>query len=252
MIGAILAVYLLFAAAVYLWRGIYFTPDLPDSWAIFLLLGAIVIGRWKSFLWDWVPLIALLFGYEMLRGFIGSSVIKGDILAGQPSMVHLHGLIRADRWLFFGHVPTVWLQEKLYQEGVVHWYDLLASLVYSLHFALPLIFGFVLWIRSRNEFRRFSITLLIMTYGTFVIYLLYPTAPPWLANHWGDLPGVHDPFNSALEAITPSRFSHFQSMTIFTKASPDPVAAFPSLHAAYPWLIMLFLVRTFAGEAICT
>ncbi len=245
MVGAILAAYLIFAGVLYLWRGVYFTPDLPDSWAVFLLLGAIVLGRWKAFLWDWLPLIALLFGYEMLRGFIGSSVVPGNLLAGQPDSVHVQGLMRADAWLFGGTTPTAWLQGKLYVPGVVHWYDLLASLIYSLHFALPLIFGFVLWIRSREQFRRFSITLLIMTYGTFVIYLLYPTAPPWLANAWGDLPGISDPFNNAMTTITPSRFSQFQTLTIFTKVSPDPVAAFPSLHAAYPWLIMLFLVKLF-------
>src|SRR6478752_2015905 len=84
MVGAILAAYLMFAAVLYLWRGVYFTPDPPDSWAVFLLLGAIVLGRWKTFLCDWLPLIALLFGYEMLRGFIGSSVVPGNLLAGQP------------------------------------------------------------------------------------------------------------------------------------------------------------------------
>ena len=250
MIGAILVVYLLFAGGLYLWRGIYFTPDLPDSWAVFLLIGAIAIGRWKSFLWDWVPLVALLFGYELLRGFISSTVIKGDLLASQPASVHLDWLIRVDTWLGRGTTPTRRLQDWLYAPGVVHWYDLLASLVYSLHFALPLIFGFILWLRGREQFRRFTITLLLMTYSTFVIYLLAPTAPPWLANHWGKLPGIYDPFNNALESLAPSRFSKFQSLTLFTKASPDPVAAFPSLHAAYPWLIMLFLVKFFGKRGL--
>jgi membrane-associated phospholipid phosphatase len=139
------------------------------------------------------------------------------------------------------------LQRALYVPGVIHWYDALAGLMYSLHFALPLVFGYVLWWRDRDRFRRFTITLLLMTYSTFVIFLLYPTAPPWLVNNWGFLPGVSDPFDQAGTAAANHVSTAFTTLTVWTKASPDAVAAFPSLHAAYPWLVLLFLVK-FVGR----
>ena len=44
--------------------------------------------------------------------------------------------------------------------------------------------------------------------------------------------------------------SRFGAFTVWTHASPNPVAAFPSLHAAYPWLVMLFAVRIFGRKGL--
>ena len=247
MLGAIFLAYVGFAVAFYLWKGEFFTPDPPDSWALLLLVGAVALGRWKSFLVDWIPFVALIFGYEMLRGFAGT-VISPDLIPSHPGAVHFHFLLNFDSWLFGGTPLTKILQDRLYDPNVVHWYDALAAIVYSLHFALPLVFGFILWTRSRAQFRWFVATLLIMTYSTFVIFLLLPTAPPWLLLHWGYFPGIHDPFNQAAAGASDGSSSHFGAFTIWTEASPNPVAAFPSLHAAYPWLVMLFSVRIFGKK----
>jgi membrane-associated phospholipid phosphatase len=243
MFCAIFAVYLAVAAITYLWRGTYFVPDPPDSWALLLLVGAVALGRWKSFLRDWVPLVALIFGYELLRGFAGTVVEGNRLVPSYDGAVHYQWLLSTDRWLFGGRTPTLLLQRALYDPGVTHWYDALAGLIYSLHFALPLVFSYVLWLRDRQWFRRFMINLLVMTYSTFIMFLLFPTAPPWLVNVWGFLPGIQDPFNQA--GLGNQASSAFTTLTVWTKASPDPVAAFPSLHAAYPWLVLLFLVKLF-------
>lgn len=242
MFVVIIVVYLLVAGIIYLWRGTYFVPDPPDSWALLLLIGAIILGRWKDFLRDWVPLVALIFGYELLRGFAGNLTVGNSLVPAYDGAIHYRWIVDTDTWLFGGVAPTVWLQNHLYVPGVMHWYDALAGLMYSLHFALPLVFGYIIWVRNRDRFRLFTITLLFMTYSTFVVFLLYPTAPPWLVSVWGYLPGVHDPFPHTAASDASSAFS---TLTIWTKASPDPVAAFPSLHAAYPWLVLLFLVKFF-------
>ncbi len=250
MVGGMLALYLTFAGGLYLWRGTYFAPDLPDTWALVLLIGALLLGRWKAFVRDWVPFVALVFGYELLRGFAGT-VVGGDALTQTthvPAGVQITWLIDADKALFRGHVPTQWLQEKLYVPGTVHWYDTLALAMYSLHFALPLVFGFVLWVGNRERFWQFSVTLLFMSYTTFAIFLLVPTGPPWLAAQWGLVSGVRDPFDQAIRAMLPHQFRQFDTLTIWTKASPNPVAAFPSLHAAFPWLVLLFSVKYFGRK----
>lgn len=243
--GAIIAGYLVFAVVLYCWRGTYFAPDPPDSWAALLLVVAIALGQWRRFLRDWIPFVALLFGYELLRGFTGTVVTGDRLTPSSPGAVRWQFLIAFDRWVAGGTPLTLRLQRSLYRPGEVAWYDVLAGLVYSLHFALPLLFGFLLWIRHPAQFRQFTVTLLAMTYATFVVFLLVPTAPPWLLGLWGKLPGVFDPFAMTVDAALPRRFAHVDALTIWTKASPDPVAAFPSLHAAYPWLIFLVSLQLF-------
>ena len=82
-----------------------------------------------------------------------------------------------------------------------------------------------------------------MSYIGFVFFLLMPSAPPWLANEWGVIQGLERPTGQAFRAVTPNRVDNFNTFQIWTKASPNPVAAFPSLHAAFPWLVLLFGVK---------
>jgi hypothetical protein len=73
-----------------------------------------------------------------------------------------------------------------------------------------------------------------MSFAAFVVFLLIPTAPPWWAHNLGALPGVHDLVSRSL----PSKVSPY-----FRQLDADRVAAFPSLHAAYPTLGALALWR---------
>lgn len=242
MIGAIFAGYLLLALALILIEGgSFFTPD-----RIILLLApsAFVLGRGRAFLRDWIPFVLLLSGYEMMRGFADNFSDLGTLSANDHGRVQVSWLIDADRWLFFGHLPSVWLQDRLYTPGATHWYDVAAAVIYLFHFFLPLVFGFALWLRSREEFRRFTAALLLVSYAAFGFFLLLPTAPPWLAQEWGYIDGLQRPSEGAFRVFLPERFQSFDTFKLWTGISPNKVAAFPSLHAAFPFLVLLFAVRT--------
>ncbi|MGA7670336.1 MAG: phosphatase PAP2 family protein [Nitrolancea sp.] len=234
-------VYMSIAVILYVWRGAYFTPD---RWAILLFVTAIALGQWKAFLRDWIPVVLLIFGYEFMRG------IAYQIIQERHSNIHLTELIAADRFMFFGHLPTLWLQGKLYQPGVVHWYDALAMVMYIMHFVFPLIFAFILWIGSKERFWYFTITFLLMTYLGFTIYLFYPAAPPWMADQWGVIHGVQLPFDQVFHALVPHQYNNLNMIQIWNDASGDPVAAMPSLHAAYPWITMLFAIKFFGKKGL--
>ena len=226
----------------YLRGGSFLTPD---RIAVLLLAGALVLGQGKAFIRDWGPFLLLLFGYELMRGVADNIADIGSLSREDHGNVLVQPLIDAERWLFFGHIPTIWLQDRLYEEGVTHWYDAMSAILYLLHFVLPLAFGFLLWLRDRPAFRRFTVALLVMSYGAFVFFLLVPAAPPWLAHQWGYLDDVARPSYQAYKLFLPQRFADVDTFRLWTQASPNPVAALPSLHAAFPWLVLLAAVRRF-------
>ena len=248
LVIAIFVTYIAVAIGLTVWRGVNFIE--PDRWAIFLLIGAVILGKWKTFLRDWVPFVFLLFGFEFLRGIAGNRVATGELNREHHIGVHVQSLIDADLALFGGHIPATWLQDKLYEAGTVHWYDLLAVLVYGRHFVLPLVFAFMLWVGRKDRFWQFTIGLLIMSYLGFAGFLLYPAAPPWLAQEWGYIHGLQNPFGQAFKVLAPRSYDNFDTMTLWTLRSPNPVAAMPSLHAAYPWFVLLFSVKFYGRRGL--
>ena len=212
-------------------HGVFFRPDQ------FLVIGfvfALLVARPFTFLRDWLPFIALLLAYEYLRG----------IAPKLGAAVHVQPLIAADEALF-GVVPSVYLQDVLYTPGSLRAYDYVATVAYMLHFVLPLAFGILLWLRDRRTFRRFSATLLVLSFAGFLTYVLYPAMPPWMAADRGLIPEVHDIFGATLgQFVTPGGVP-----TMYGLFSANPVAAMPSLHAAYPVLVYLFAVKVYGRRA---
>jgi membrane-associated phospholipid phosphatase len=98
---------------------------------------------------------------------------------------------------------------------------------------------------------------MLLSYAGFVTYLLFPAAPPWLAYLSGyDLGGpVLLAEWSALEpgsADVPQLMEQLRSGPMMYKvvsAGPNPVAAMPSLHAAYPFYIALFGVMAWGWRS---
>ena len=241
LVVVVFLAYVAIGVALYLWRGLYFTPD---RWLVLLLVGAIVMGRALTFLRDWVPVVLLIAGYEFMRK------LAGQLVAEQERYVHVQELINADRILFAGTLPTHWLQGKLYEAGQVHWYDYLSLLIYSLHFVFPLAFAFMLWLGNKERFWQFSLAFLVMVYAAFAFFLYYPAAPPWFADRYGYVSGVEWPAGQAHQALVPTRYDNFDTVTIWNDISGNAVAAVPSLHASFPWLVLLFSVKFFGRRGL--
>jgi membrane-associated phospholipid phosphatase len=233
--------YMAVAIGLYVWRGASFTPD---RWLVFLLVGALLMGRALAFLRDWIPVVLLIAGYEFMRK------LAGQMVAEQDRYVHVTELIQADRAVFLGHIPTIWLQERYYDPGQVHWYDYVVLLVYALHFVFPLAFAFMLWLTNRERFWQFVVAFLIMTYAAFAFFLYYPAAPPWFADRYGYIEGVQWPAGQAFQAMVPQRYNNYDTFKIWDNVSGNAVAAMPSLHAAFPWLVLLFAVKFYGRRGL--
>lgn len=216
-------IYLFAIIALMIYKGVSLTPD---RLFLIFLLGIIATGRIKVFLKDWIPFIGLILAYEVLRGFAD----------GIGFTVHFDSLINWEKSLF-GSLPPLELQKRFYSTDKVAWYDVFFSVVYFLHFVYPLLIALVFWFKSRNLYKKFVTALLFISFSGFVLYVLYPTAPPWLASNQGYIKPVHKVINDTLQKTnSPHSISYF-----YQRLNPNPVAAFPSLHAAYAALGFLAL-----------
>ena len=146
-----------------LWRGISIEPE----WVVLaLLLIAVAMGRGKTFLADWLPFLLLFFAYEAMRGFASKTGFAPHDLSG------------LERAAFGGTLPTLTLQHQFYDPSRVGWQDLVAMSFYFMHFPLPIVVGFIFWVRSRDHYLRFIAALLLMCFIAFITYLFWPSAPP--------------------------------------------------------------------------
>src|SRR3954447_6943954 len=135
---------------------------------ISLLVLVLNVGRpirtWLQFLVDWGLLFAVLFAYDYSRA-VGANGWK-PFFHARP--VHVLGPRDADRFLFFGHDPTVWLQ-RFWHPSDLHWYDVVATLTYATHFLLPLGVGIGLWVRNRERWIRYMRRFILLLAGGVAI-----------------------------------------------------------------------------------
>lgn len=225
-IGLFLA-YIIGMTAFMVWQGIGLAPD---RYAFVLLLGSLLVKKTRSFILDWLPFLLILISYDFLRGF-------ADNLSQR---VHFQELIDAELAIF-GYLPTAKLQQLLYNPQNHQWYDYLSTVIYFLHFALPLTFGFILWVINKSYFRQFITGILLLSYAAWITYMAYPAAPPWLAQKQGYISGVQKVMDTTSRTFP----TKIDLPTIYHRFNPNPVAAIPSLHAAYPLLVLLYALRFF-------
>jgi membrane-associated phospholipid phosphatase len=204
----------------------------PERFLLLMLIAALVLGRARLFLADWIPFLVLFLSYEYLRGLSGK--------LGMP----IHDVTSLERLISFGQVPTLVLQQAFYRAGHVNWYDVAATMFYFLHFAFPLGLGYLFWVVDRRTFLRFSRALIAMSFAAFVFYLLLPVAPPWKV-----LPNVAKIIDHTLPSFTDIPGIPVPA-TVYHWLTPNQYAAMPSLHAAYPLLGALFALRLWRGRAL--
>jgi len=239
MLGLI-AGYVLFLSGLMIVSGVSITPDVL---LIGLGLAAVILGRGRLFIRDWVPFIGLFLAYELMRGY------ADDI----NRVVHEADVLALERWLFGGALPTQVLQDLFHPAAGLDWLAMASTVFYFLHFPLPLAVAFLLWVRRRRAYYDFIAALIVLSMAGFVTYLVLPVAPPWYAANNGLIDGPDGaPAITYLKAqgfndiarLLGFEGRYLYSYTIY-EINPNAVAAFPSLHAGYPFLAFLFARRAF-------
>jgi hypothetical protein len=222
------AVYVVALTAVTISWGL---PVARDQLFIWLVAGlaAFSVPAWRGWgglLLEWLPFFGLLAAYDYLRGAV--SVTEGQ--------AHVVAQIDADKWLFAGHLPTVWLQQHLWDAADPRWYDYAVWGVYMTHFFAVWVTAAFLWRLARHRFRRYAVTTVVLTLSAFATYWAYPAQPPWLAGEGVLMPRV--------DRIVPTVWDQLgvpTAQSIYENDSfVNTVAAMPSLHAAFPLMLLLF------------
>ena len=206
-------------------------PVARDQLFFWLGLGmaAFSVAAWRSWgamLLEWLPFFGLLVAYDFLRGAV----------AVTPTNAHVDAQLALDKALGGGTVPTVWLQDHLWHAGHPHWYDYGVWAVYMTHFFVVWIVAAILWRLARPRFRHYAAVTIALTLAAFLTYWLYPAQPPWLTAQSVRMPTI--------DRIVPEVWGQLGVGTVQSVYENghlvNVVAAMPSLHAAYPVMLLLF------------
>lgn len=201
----------------------------PDKLLVLGTLVALCFGQATELLKRFVPFVALLFVYESFRGLVPHL----------NSHVNYGFMPAADKLLFFGRLPTKLLQNVLWH-GHVMWYDFVFYGAYMLHFVLPFGLAVAVWKLREKHYWRLVTSFLVVSFMGFLTFLIFPAAPPWLASDKGLIEPIVRVSSSVWYA-----FGIHDFPSVYNKLSPNPVAAMPSLHAAYSLLFAVYATKLF-------
>jgi hypothetical protein len=179
--------------------------------------------RLKRLIVDWLPFAVALTAYDYTRGV-------ADTL-GMP--LQKQSIADVDKFLFFGHVPSVWLQAHIDMTQPPRWWHAVITLVYTSHLIVPFAIAGYLWWRDRQRWVRWTRRFFILTAAGLTTYILVPAAPPWYASREGIIGPVTRSTTNGWGWL------HLRiARTLLDKGQEtvNLVAAFPSLHAAFSML----------------
>jgi hypothetical protein len=203
----------------------------PDKLLLFAVFIGLLFGQAKQVFIRLAPFVALLLVYESFRG----------IVPGLNHRVNYMWMPEVDRWMF-GSLPTETLQ-KWWWNGQTQWYDFVFYLPYMLHFVLPLGLAVIVWKTREHEYWRYVTAFVGISFAAFVVYLLFPAAPPWMSSEMGLIEPINRISSSVWFSLGINDFPSF-----YSQVAANPVAAVPSLHAAYATLFVMFVVSFFKSR----
>jgi membrane-associated phospholipid phosphatase len=198
--------------------------------------------RGRRFFLDWAPLFAFWLVYDRLRLL-------------QPALLHRVAVetpYLIERWAFGwitgGEAPPLAARAWLASQAgtplslIVSW---MAQAVYFSHlFLVPLLF-ILLWTRARNSeeargrFTHHMRAFAFLNFLAIIVYVLLPVAPPW----WVDANGFARPTTELISQTKMAAGMNGALVQAMIKNAPQWFAAVPSLHGAYPVMLLLLALR---------
>lgn len=216
LFGVALFAYGMVLVTCYAYYGILFQL----SPGIFFLAGIpvmVALGKSQGVIREVAPFIVVLLSYEALQGLAGVFASGHVLQIVHPSTFNLVAAV----------------QSEFYSEEVTD----VATLFYSLHFPLVITSAILFWYTDKTTYRKYSYSIIAVSYVSLIIYAIAPTPPPWYTGAATNLLQASGPHPAST-----SFWSTFVSLG--DRIESDQLAAFPSLHAAYAALFCYFTAKS--------
>ncbi len=166
-------------------------------------------------------------------------------------------------WVSPVHIQDLYEWEKacfgIWQNGVVltpneylnlhttAFLDVASGLFYLCWLPLPLVFGIYLFFYKKREFLHFYFAFFLVNLIGFAVYYTLPAAPPWYVQKFGFHLLMHTPGSAAGLLRFDDFFGIHLFQSMYTKSS-NVFAAMPSLHSAYPLIVLYFGLKNRLGR----
>lgn len=201
---------------------------------VFILGAAAVFNKLDDLVANWFVFLAFVYLTDGIRGLIYYVTCKLQL------PVHALYVLRGEQALYGPTIPSVTLQRAVLGPsagGIGEFTGLqkFLTFIHGSHFVVFLLIGLALWLRRSRFFRSYKASFYALFTLGLTAFFLVPTAPPWMVSElFGLVPKLLH-FNVALyNAAAPGLTTGFNT---------NPIAAMPSLHAAFPALCSLILWR---------
>ncbi|MGE6220301.1 phosphatase PAP2 family protein [Nubsella zeaxanthinifaciens] len=234
-------------------KKINFKKDLPLTLgisALYLVLSYFLVG----FKTDQLVLIGifntLYYLSSTTRKFIiGFSIfivywIIFDYMKAFPNYnynaVHIADLYQFEKNLFgINHQGKLLTPNEYWLLHTHSFLDVMTGVFYLMWVPVPLAFAAYLFFNEKRNFLNFLLTFVWVNLLGFVVYYLYPAAPPWYVQQHGFEFIANTPGNTAGLARFDNFFGIELFKSIYSKGS-NVFAAMPSLHSAYPLIVVYY------------
>ena len=154
--------------------------------------------------------------------------------------VHIQSLYETEKkWFGIQDAGKIITPNEYWAAHSTGFLDVLTGFFYLSWIPVPLGFAAFLFFKNRKWFLEFSLTFLFVNILGFIIYYGYPAAPPWYVQQYGFDFIAGTPGNTA----GLHRFDDYFGVTVFKslyEKSSNVFAAMPSLHSAYPLIVLYF------------
>lgn len=201
--------------------------------------GSLLAGeRGRRFFLDWSPLFAFWLVYDRLR--LIQPALLHRVAVETPYLVER----QAFGWITGGETPALaahaWIAARAATPLSLAILWLAQSVYFSHLFLVPILFIW-LWAQGRNSerardrFTEYMRAFSFLNFFAIVVYVLLPVAPPW----WISVNGFAQPTTELVSQTRMAAGMNGVLVQAMIKNAPQWFAAVPSLHGAYPVLLLL-------------
>jgi membrane-associated phospholipid phosphatase len=163
--------------------------------------------------------------------------------------VHIQDLYNWEKkWFGFGSDGTLVTPNEFWLKNSTPFLDIICGLFYLMWVPVPIAFSILLFLKNRKiEFLYFLLTFLLVNVLGFIVYYVYPAAPPWYIQQYGFDFLRDTPSNAAQLVKFDEYFNIPIFQTLYGKGS-NVFAAMPSLHSAYPLIVFYYGMKIKVGK----